>query len=128
MAKSPMKIVDYKESINNTRIAYLKSEEEKYKDQELEITNLNNRLEDALSKKLAELQALRQELEEMHGQNVALKGKVGDLSKAVDQGKGKLGQFQSDFLAKLAEIVGDRQDLQVATGVAAAWRTHLGAH
>ncbi len=105
-------IADLQEAIAHLNTA-LKSEEEKYKDQELEITNLNNRLEDALSKKLAELQALRQELEEMHGQNVALKGKVGDLSKAVDQGKGKLGQFQSDFLAKLAEIVGDRQDLRV---------------
>lgn len=105
-------ITDLQEAIAHLNAA-LKSEEEKYKDQELEISNLNNRLESALSRKLAELLALRQELEEMQGQNVALKGKVGDLSKAVEQSKGKLGQFQSDFLAKLAEIVGDRQDLRV---------------
>jgi chemotaxis protein MotB len=105
-------IADLQEAVNHLNAA-LKSEEEKYKEQELEITNLHDRLEGALSKKLAELQALRQELEEVQGQNVTLKDKVGDLSKAVEKGRGKIGQFQSDFLAKLAEIVGDRQDLRV---------------
>jgi len=112
-------ITELQEAIAHLNSA-LKSEEAKYKEQELELANLHRRLEDTLAKKLAELEALRHELENIQGENVLLKVQVDDLSqkKGVDpdsfaSAKAQLGQFRSDFLTKLVKVLGDRQDIRV---------------
>lgn len=91
----------------------LKTEEAKYKEQELEVATLRRRLEDTLAKKLTELEALRRELEGVQGENVLLKVQVDDLSQKKGIEKGQLGQFRSDFLSKLVKVLGDRQDIRV---------------
>jgi chemotaxis protein MotB len=112
-------ISELQEAITHLNSA-LKAEEAKYKEQELELANLHRRLEDTLAKKLTELDALRRELESVQGENVMLKVQVDELGqkKGAVPGdpaseKGKLGQFRSDFLAKLVKVLGDRQDIRV---------------
>ncbi|MBM3633551.1 MAG: peptidoglycan -binding protein [Alphaproteobacteria bacterium] len=112
-------IIELQEALNHLNSA-LKSDEAKYKEQELELANLHRRLEDTLAKKLAELEALRRELEAVQAENVLLKVQVDDISqkKGVDPTqlttqKGQLGQFRSDFLSKLVKVLGDRHDIRV---------------
>jgi len=97
--------------------AALKTEEAKYKEQELELANLHRRLEDTLAKRLAELEALKRELETVQGENVLLKVQVDELSDkkgaGLKSGKGQFGQFRSDFLSKLVKVLGDRKDIRV---------------
>jgi chemotaxis protein MotB len=118
-ANLAQQITELQEALNHLNSA-LKSEEAKYKEQELELANLHRRLEDTLAKKLAELEALRRELEAVQAENVLLKVQVDDISqkKGVDPTqlttqKGQLGQFRSDFLSKLVKVLGDRHDIRV---------------
>lgn len=74
-------ISELQEAINQLNSS-LKTEETKYKEQEIELSNLHKRLEDTLSKKR-------------------------------ENEKGSFGQFRSDFLSKLAKVLGDRQDIRV---------------
>lgn len=117
-ASLSQQVKELQEAINHLNSA-LKAEEAKYKEQELEVANLHRRLEDTLAKKMAELEAIRRELEGVQGENVMLKVQMDDLSQrkglTPDQTseKGQLGQFRSDFLAKLTKILGDRHDIRV---------------
>ena len=118
-ASLAQQITELQEALNHLNSA-LKSEEAKYKEQELELANLHRRLEDTLAKKLAELEALRRELEGVQAENVQLKVQVDDISqkKGIDPTqlttqKGQLGQFRSDFLSKLVKVLGDRHDIRV---------------
>ncbi len=118
-ASLSQQITELQEAISHLNTA-LKTEEAKYKEQELELANLHRRLEDTLAKKLAELEALRRELEGVQGENVMLKVQLDDLSqrKGINpekqsSEKGQLGQFRSDFLSKLVKVLGDRQDIRV---------------
>jgi chemotaxis protein MotB len=118
-ASLAQQIAELQEAIVHLNSA-LKSEEAKYKEQELELANLHRRLEDALAKKLAELEALRHELESAQGENVQLKVQVDDLSQkkgispeALASEKGQMGQLRSDFLTKLVKVIGSRQDIRV---------------
>ncbi|MBM3469012.1 MAG: peptidoglycan -binding protein [Alphaproteobacteria bacterium] len=118
-ASLSQQVAELQEAITHLNAA-LKSEEAKSKEQELELANLHRRLEDALAKKLSELETLRKELERVQGENVLLKVQVDDLGqkKTTDpdlQGaeKVQLGQFRSDFLTKLVKVLGDRQDIRV---------------
>lgn len=118
-ASLAQQIKELQEAITHLEAA-LKTEEAKYKEQQLELANLHRRLEDALTKKLAELEALRRELEHVQGENVLLKVQVDELSDRKGAGsekqkseKGQFGQFRSDFLSKLVKVLGDRQDIRV---------------
>lgn len=118
-ANLSQQISELQEAIAHLNSA-LKSEEAKYKEQELELANLHRRLEDTLAKKLAELEALRREIETVQGENVLLKVQVDDLSQkkgitpeALAMEKGQIGQLRSDFLTKLVKVIGNRQDIRV---------------
>jgi chemotaxis protein MotB len=118
-ANLAQQITELQEAIAHLNSA-LKTEEVKYKEQELELANLHRRLEDTLAKKLAELDALRREIEMIQGENVMLKVQVDDLSqkKGINLEKQttehvQLGQFRSDFLSKLVKVLGDRHDIRV---------------
>lgn len=118
-ASLAQQIKELQEAISHLNSA-LKTEEAKSKDQELELANLHRRLEDTLAKKLTELDNMRRELENIQGENVLLKVQVDDLAQKkgvnpedhVTSAK-QLGQFRSDFLAKLVKILGNRQDIRV---------------
>jgi chemotaxis protein MotB len=119
VASLSQQMTELQEAIAHLNSA-LKTEEAKYKEQELELATLHRRLEDTLAKKLAELEALRRELESVQGENVMLKVQVDDLNEKKDVSlqtknleKGQLGQFRSDFLSKLVKVLGDRQDIRV---------------
>jgi chemotaxis protein MotB len=112
-------ITELQEAIIHLNSA-LKSEETKYKEQELELANLHRRLEDTLAKRMAELEAIKRELETVQGENVLLKVQVDDVSQrkgtspeAWAKEKGQMGQLRSDFLTKLVKVIGDRQDIRV---------------
>jgi chemotaxis protein MotB len=118
-ASLSQQITELQEAIAHLSLA-LKTEEAKYKEQELELANLHRRLEDTLAKKLIELEALRRELESAQRENVLLKVQVDDLSDKKGNAqekktleKAQLGQFRSDFLSKLVKVLGDRQDIRV---------------
>jgi chemotaxis protein MotB len=118
-ASLSQQIAELQEAIAHLNSA-LKAEETKYKEQELELANLHRRLEDTLAKKMAELEALRREIETIQGENVLLKVQVDDLSQkkgispeALANEKGQMGQLRSDFLTKLVKVIGNRQDIRV---------------
>ena len=95
--------------------AALETGQDMLKDKEGQIATLSQRLEEGLAKKLAQIEALKRELEDISLENGALKERVSTLSRqALDKrGRGSLGQFRSDFLTKLAKVLGDRQDIRV---------------
>lgn len=114
-ASLSQQIAELQEAISHLNSA-LRTEEAKFKEQELELANLHRRLEDTLAKKMVELEALRKELEGVQGENVLLKVQVDDLGQkkgVTSEGVTSLGQFRSDFLAKLTKALGDRQDIRV---------------
>jgi len=112
-------IAELQEAIMHLNSA-LKTEESKNKQYELELANLQRRLEDTLAKKILELENLHKELEKTQGENVLLKVQVDELGqkKGMDSSKQtsntvQLGQLRSDFLTKLVKVLGDRQDIRV---------------
>jgi chemotaxis protein MotB len=82
---------------------------------EKQFISLGQRLEESITQKLAELEALRQELAATQTDNSDLKEQVTTLTRQTleARNKGRFGQFRSDFLTKLSKVIGDRQDIRV---------------
>jgi chemotaxis protein MotB len=86
----------------------LETSESLHKEKDISIKNLKEKLDAVLNEKIAELKKLTEELQ-------ALKGTNAELLAEKDKNKQftRLGQFRSEFFAKLKEAIGNRSDMRI---------------
>jgi chemotaxis protein MotB len=82
----------------------------KTKDQEAKITTLTRKLDNTVIEKTSEIKTLTDQLSALDGEKKNLLQLIEELNKKLEGG---IGQFRSDFFARLKKVVGDRQDIRV---------------
>ncbi|MDP3372392.1 MAG: peptidoglycan-binding protein [Candidatus Paracaedibacteraceae bacterium] len=77
-------------------------------DDQAKISDLSKKLNQALLERVEELNALNDQMKTLKGENETLSKEVED-NKALT----RIGQYRSDFFAKLQKVLGNRNDIRV---------------